>query len=347
MALAGIALLAGLWVGLLRLGWQLPQTRVPLPAAHGPLMISGFLGTLIGLERAVALEKKWPYGAPLFAALSVLALLILPPSDIAPILATASSFFLIAIFVSLYRQRPSGFFAAMGTSAVLWLAGNFLWHAGLPLHQAVPWWAGFLVLMIAGERLELSRVRRLSQWISAKFALGATLFLSGLAVSLVTFTAGVKLCGGGLIALGLWLLRYDIARLNLREPGLPRFMASALLCGYVWLVFGGLLWIFLADSFSSGPYYDAMLHAIFLGFVFSMIFAHAPIIFPSITGLAMPFQLVFYAHLILLHVSLLLRVGGDLIESPSWQQWGSMLNALSVLLFLLNNVHAVRLARTG
>jgi len=162
-----------------------------------------------------------------------------------------------------------------------------------------------------------------------------------------TFTAGVRLCGGGLAALGLWLLRYDIARRTVREPGLPGFMASALLCGYVWLVIGGLMWIFFSQDFSAGPHYDAMLHAIFLGFVFSMIFAHAPIIFPSITGLAMPFQRVFYAHLILLHVSLLFRVGGDLIESPSWQQWGGLLNALSVLLFLLNNVHAVRLARSG
>uniref|UniRef100_UPI00397A8013 hypothetical protein n=1 Tax=Salmonella sp. SAL4432 TaxID=3159887 RepID=UPI00397A8013 len=41
------ALLAGLWAGLLRLGWPVPLPQPLLPAAHGPLMVSGFLGTLI------------------------------------------------------------------------------------------------------------------------------------------------------------------------------------------------------------------------------------------------------------------------------------------------------------
>lgn len=55
MALGMLALLAGVWAGLLRLGWGLPLLRHTLPTAHGPLMVPGFLGTLISLERAVAL----------------------------------------------------------------------------------------------------------------------------------------------------------------------------------------------------------------------------------------------------------------------------------------------------
>jgi hypothetical protein len=96
-----------------------------------------------------------------------------------------------------------------------------------------------------------------------------------------------------------------------------------------------------------------MLHAIFLGFVFSMIMAHAPIIFPSISGLAIPFDNRFYAHLGLLHASLALRVIGDLNAAPEWQRWGGLLNAGAVLLFLANNVGAVwrdrrhRAARTA
>jgi hypothetical protein len=86
------------------------------------------------------------------------------------------------------------------------------------------------------------------------------------------------------------------------------------------------------------------LHAIFLGFVFSMIFAHAPIILPTITGLALPFQNIFYLHAGLLHLSLLLRIVGDLSLTLSLQRWGGLLNALAILLFLVNNVRAVRLA---
>ena len=62
-------LLAALWAGLMRLGWQLPALTPSLALAHGPLMISGFLGTLITLERAVAMQKKWMYIPPLLSGL--------------------------------------------------------------------------------------------------------------------------------------------------------------------------------------------------------------------------------------------------------------------------------------
>jgi hypothetical protein len=80
-----------------------------------------------------------------------------------------------------------------------------------------------------------------------------------------------------------------------------------------------------------------------LGFVFSMIFAHAPIILPTITGLALPFQKLFYLHVALLHLGLLLRVVGDMALELSLQRWGGALNTLAILLFLANNIRAVKL----
>ena len=56
MALGLLALLTALWGGLVRLGWAWPLPWPTLFIAHGPLMVCGFLGTLIGVERAVALE---------------------------------------------------------------------------------------------------------------------------------------------------------------------------------------------------------------------------------------------------------------------------------------------------
>ena len=73
-----------------------------------------------------------------------------------------------------------------------------------------------------------------------------------------------------------------------------------------------------------------------------MIFAHAPIILPTITGLALPFQKSFYLHAGLLHLSLLLRVGGDLGSSLSLKEWGGLVNTLALLLFLINNIRAVK-----
>jgi hypothetical protein len=77
--------------------------------------------------------------------------------------------------------------------------------------------------------------------------------------------------------------QYDIARRTVWRTGLTRFIAVCLRSGYGWLSVGGVLtWRFA--SVLAGPYYDAMLHAIFVGFVVTMIFGHAPIILPAILG---------------------------------------------------------------
>ena len=87
--------------------------------------------------------------------------------------------------------------------------------------------------------------------------------------------------------------------------------------------------------------YDLMLHTLFLGFVFSMIFAHAPIIFPAVIGKPMPYHRVFYAHSVLLHLSLLLRAGADLAASYSGYQAGGMLNTVAILTFIANSGYAI------
>ncbi|MGB7543793.1 MAG: hypothetical protein WBM28_17470, partial [Burkholderiales bacterium] len=61
LAVGFIALAFGVGAGLVRMGWQLPLPDVALAAWHGPLMIAGFFGTVIGLERAVALAERWAY----------------------------------------------------------------------------------------------------------------------------------------------------------------------------------------------------------------------------------------------------------------------------------------------
>ena len=86
---------------------------------------------------------------------------------------------------------------------------------------------------------------------------------------------------------------------------------------------------------ADGRAYDAELHAIFLGFVMSMIFAHAPVIVPSVLGRPLPFRSYLYVPLVLLHVSLILRLaGGDWAGSTGAWQWGGSLNETAILLFL-------------
>jgi hypothetical protein len=57
LALGLASLVCGVWAGLLRFGWSLPSGRANLIELHGPLMVCGFLGTVISLERAVALRR--------------------------------------------------------------------------------------------------------------------------------------------------------------------------------------------------------------------------------------------------------------------------------------------------
>ena len=338
--LAGISLLTGLWAAIARMGWFLPVPNSQFIMLHGPLMVVGFLGTLIGLERAVALQRWWAYAVPIFASLGSITALITMPVRISASLAALASLFLTAVFITLYRQYPSEHFIIMALSALAWFVGNALWFTDPAVFTIVPWWVGFLVVMIAGERLELSRLRQPTALIRRGFHGCIAVVVIGLACSLMDFSIAIRISGFGFLGLAAWLLRYDLVWQSGRQPGLPRFMATSLIAGYVWLGIGGILWIEFAQFFSAGPHYDAMLHAIFLGFVFSMIFAHAPIILPTITGLALPFQNNFYLHAALLHVSLILRIAGDLSPSPPLQQWAGLLNAGAILLFLVNNVRA-------
>ncbi|HSR58768.1 MAG TPA: hypothetical protein VLL57_11285, partial [Candidatus Binataceae bacterium] len=55
----------------------------------------------------------------------------------------------------------------------------------------------------------------------------------------------------------------------------------------------------------------------------------------------LPFRKVFYGHVALLHLSLLLRVGGDLIESADAWQWGGILNVVALALFVVATASGV------
>lgn len=339
MALALIALLLGLWAGLLRLGWRLPPLTPQLILLHGPLMVTGFLGTLISLERAVALSqsggrRRIAYLAPLLAGLGMVALFLPVPAAIPRGLSTLGALGLVLIFAVIYRLQPSLEHAIMSLGAGLWLLGNGLWLLGQPVFTAVPWWAGFLVLTIAGERLELARVLVLKQSVRRLLVASVGVLTAGLLVSLLNYDLGVRLSGLGLASLGLWLLRYDIARRTVHQKGLTRYIALCLLPGYAWLLLGGLLWLAYGGGSPAGPAYDAMLHTVFVGFVFSMIFGHALIIIPAVMGVQLRYTPIYYLPLGLLHLSLLLRVAGDLFLWFPVRQWGGLLNEVAVLLFL-------------
>jgi hypothetical protein len=122
-------------------------------------------------------------------------------------------------------------------------------------------------------------------------------------------------------------------------------MAVAALAGYVWLTYGGLLWV-VAAALTDGAAYDASLNAVFLGYVMSMLLAHAPVIVPAVLRTALPFRRRSYGHLALLHGPLALRLlGDDLAGSHALWQWGGAGGELAILLFLVATARAALSAR--
>lgn len=341
LAMAIVTLLLAAWAGIIRIGWNWPVLFSALPMSHGPLMIGGFLGTLIGLERAVGVQKPWAYAGPLLSGLGGLLLIGGAPAVWGALLMLLGSAVLVAVFAGIIRTVPALYTVAIGLGALLWLIGNGLWLAGWSIPQVVLWWVGFLVMTIAGERLELSRMLRLSQTASQLFVAATALFVAGLLVSLADYPSGVGLAGLGMLALAGWLARYDIAWRRLKAGGQARFVAVCLLSGYGWLAVSGLLAL-VYGGMTAGPFYDAILHSLFLGFVLAMIFGHAPIVFPAVLGLPIRYSPWLYSHLILLHLTLLLRIVGDLLLWIPGRQWGGLLNGVVVLLFLLNTVASLR-----
>ena len=343
-----VCLLAGLWGGLLLLGLPVPTLLATTAEEHGVLMALGFLGTVISLERAVALGRPWAFAAPALAGAGGVAVLVSLPPMVGRLLLCAASIVLVVVYVVVHRIQPALHLRVMAAGAVCWYVATLLWLMGWSLPRLVPWIAGFLILTIIGERLELARVAFLTRTSVHQFLAGAVIFGVGLILTTTATTgsSGVRLAGAGMIALAVWGFVHDVARRTVKIPGVTRFMAVCLLAGYVWLFIGGAIWLLAGNLGASVAIYDAALHTVFLGFVMSMIFGHAPVIVPAVLRVRLPFRPWFYVHVGLIHVSLLTRVIlGDGLGSVLGWRVGGVGTELAVLGFLAASVIAVRQAR--
>jgi hypothetical protein len=331
LILGFVSLASGIAGGLVRAGlasMPAPQFSIPL---HGALMVSGFFGTVISLERAVARARLWAYAAPLACGLGGIALLA---GEIATgywLLAAAAAI-LLASTATLGAHQPSLETWTLSLGAACWLTGNLLLAAGFPVATVAGWWIAFFALTIAAERLELSRylprppaVRRI--------------FIAIVAAIVVAAFFGAGPLGVALLALAIWLLAFDLARITIRQTKLPRYIAACLLAGYAWLAVGGAL-------FALGSSYDAAVHAVMVGFVFSMVFGHAPVILPAVLRIALPYSAWLYLPLALLHGSLALRVIGDLTELGAVRIAGAAGNAAAIMLFIVTAAWLALAART-
>ena len=332
LVLGFVALVVGTLGALARLGWPLPAAVASAAGLHGPLMICGFFGVVISLERAVAIGRLWPYLGVVLAGAGTVAALAGAAGAPAG-LYVGASVLLLAGSLDIARRQRALFTVTMALGAACWCVGNVLWWRGVAVHQLVPWWLAFLVLTIAGERLELSRLLPPSPSARAVFAALLVLVLLGLAGG--HSAAGGRAFGAGLLGLALWLAKQDIARRTVRQRGLTRYIAVCLLAGYAWLAAGALVFVLASPLQPGTVFYDAALHALGLGFVFSMVFGHAPIIFPAVLRVALPYHRGFYVPLALLHASVLLRLVGDATLAFALVRTAGALNALALAGFVV------------
>ncbi|MCW5657699.1 MAG: hypothetical protein KIT60_08345 [Burkholderiaceae bacterium] len=336
MLAVALLLVSGLVGGLLRAGVPVPlsaSSAWPGHAvlAHAFLMMCGFLGTVIGIERAVAAKARAAWASPIASALAGWAAL-----NGALSLAAWSSVFAALAFVmvnaSMWLRQRQPHMGVLLAGAAAWLVGALLFALGGAVRgaAAVPWWFSFLILTIAGERLEMTRLMRRRAGATAALAVVLAVLLLGSALFAVRPDAGAIVFGGALLALAAWLATFDIARRTIASHGLSRYMAVALLIGYAWLGVAGAAWIATALG---QPLRDLALHALGVGFVFSMIFAHAPVILPALTGIKVHFGLHFYLPLALLHASLAMRVPSAL--DVTFLSAGALGHGVAIAVFMV------------
>ncbi|ROZ75479.1 hypothetical protein EEB15_16000 [Ramlibacter sp. WS9] len=341
LALVVTALLGAIAGGLLRAGVAVPVgdgAAWPGRAAlmHAALMICCFMGTVIGIERAVAVKRRAAWLAPSASALAGPALLAGLNAPAQWLLVGAALAFTGVNVLVVHRQRAAHTVLLLA-GALCWLAGNLLFALDWGTAAAPAWWFAFLVMTIAAERLEMTRMMRRRPGAQSALVAVLALMATGAAASAVAPVGGGILYGASLLLLALWLIRFDIARRTLFTDGLARYMAVCLLGGYAWLAVSGVAW---AASALGVPTRDAALHALGLGFVFSMMMGHAPVILPAIARVKVLFGAVFYLPLAALHLSLLARLGPG-FAAPAWRSQGSLFNVLSIALFAATVAGAV------
>ncbi|MGC3953048.1 MAG: hypothetical protein QM804_02145 [Propionicimonas sp.] len=332
LALGGGCLITGLNAALVRLEVWAPVASHRAGDVHGLVMVLGFLGTLISLERAQALRQAWGYLAPALLGLGGLALLTPAPPLLGQLLQVEGAALLVAVYVALWRRAPRPLVAVQVLSAVLLLAGAVV-ATVLDIPSAISWLVGFIVLTIASERAELAqlwmgpRAETTLLWVSAGFTLSAC-------AALLSAPIGDRLLGLSLLFTAGWLLLRDVVRRQLRLAGQRRYIAIALLAGYLQLaVAGGVLTVRGLVADQAG--YDVAVHGVFLGFALSMVMAHAPVILPAVLGRNLPYRPVLYLPLTLLHVGLIVRFGAALAGCNELWKVGGIVTVVSLLVFLL------------
>jgi hypothetical protein len=329
LMLAFLCLLTGLWTGLTRLGWEL--TPLPSTLHHGAIMVGGFIGTLILLEKIIPLKIQSLYILPVLSAASSLLFSLGQPMIAIASLSLASLGLALTFLLYLKKERgPVQYMMLIGS--VCWLAGNIQLFVKPFYPRVIPWWIGFALFIIIAERLELMKFLPVSRL--AKTILYALLVLLSIGVANSFHGPGGIVYGAALIGISIWSMRFDIIGITILKTKLTRYIAVALLLSYFSLLLSGIF--IIVSPTTNWLSYDTTIHTFFIGFVLSMIFAHGPVIIPGVLGISFkPYHKLFYLWLTLLHISWITRVQANFLLDLDLRKLSGVISLIAILGYLI------------
>ncbi len=277
-------------------------------------MLNGFAGGIITVERFLARKDMWSFlgllalisGTTLFVAGIDLGLLLV-----------GVNVSLMLVIDSFSLSKENLFQSCYPILGILsWFIANMKFYLTGFYPGAVPFWELFILLMIISTRLRKLQENDIISLVLVSFIFGSLCF------SFHGF--GQVLFGFGLVGLSVRIGYLEIIH---RSENLVAIALS-----YFWLLISGLGMV-LSDAIVYS--YDLVIHAFFIGFLFSMIFLNAREAFLKKFGSE---RIAIYPSLwiVILSVGLLVRfIGGDIMEIYHARLIGGVVNALTILGFIL------------
>lgn len=344
-----LAVITGIWRVAVTRGFLLPSIPDWWPP-HGQIMLGGFLAALIIFERMLPLRVDALIWVPYVFALSTLFLQINHPV-IRVIHLTALAGWLVHRWIA-YRKFHHWEKPLVESVAFITLSSALIYPEGLQAHPGVAL-AGlsFPIAVIAIERLEMSLLFKKT---GARITL---LFLIVWSVlwNLVTWrgTPGLSLMGGATVVLAAFVAFYDASVRTSQQNisgssahGLHRFLRNALFLAYGWLFLAAIA-MMLSSEIPGAIMKDVMFHLIGLGFIFTMILGHAPLILSATLGKLPPGRAPVIPFF-LFQTATCIRILGDFAfmkSIPIWQWSGwisGLLNTVSFFLYMALLVLSVK-----
>lgn len=330
--IAIVIMVLGVVLGTLRLlslhGILDPTPLASLQPHHGELMVFSFLAILILTERFLGaatfslhpVVNSLPFlmvGGGVLKLLSWIA-------GVAALNLAGSIVIATGVILYIYLLYKVGKQSAQFLPVYFMILGALVLLVAAILNVAISptgylpyilFLISFPMFTIMGERVELSRflspqVYRRARW-GLWVIVAATILL--LLRILVVDSRYLVTAWAGLLAVAVvGLFRSELTLVKMGQRGLHRYQGQHLLFAYGWFFLALIILVLARESY---PLYDAATHALAIGFIGSMMMAHAPMIAPTMLHRKLAEERLSYLPLRFLTLAVAMRVLGDLLKA--------------------------------